>query len=96
MSKADSCPLSGDDHCPMDDIGDKVVALHGSVSLLQRDMKAMATVQEEHHKTLFGNGHEGLKTTMTKVGMKTSAIIWLFGIFITLLAGNLVILLLTH
>jgi len=93
---SDSCPLSESTECALSGIKEDVAAIRTSVSSVKKDLDIMDTKVTEHHKTLYGNGHEGMKTTLTKVGLKTSAILWLFGIFITLLAGNIIVLLLTH
>ena len=89
-SRRVGCPLTGDAICPMEDVKKDLTSIQGSLVSLKKDVEIMAGTLNEHHKTLFGNGHEGLKTMMTKVSMKATLLLWLFGITIVALIGNII------
>lgn len=87
-----NCPLTGNGDCGLDEMREAVKSLSDRFARVE----GMADKVEEHRRALFGNGHEGIKITVTKMNVKMSAVLWLFAVFIVLLAGNIVTVLLTH
>jgi hypothetical protein len=84
------CNITGARECVLESVQKDVIELREEFIGVRKDLGSMGEKVLDHHKDLYGNGKAGLKEQMTRVSVKTSAILWMFGITIGLLVANLV------
>ena len=83
MSGTDACGVDGLRH----DVSTKLEILDRRIGKIEGIVEKVT----DHHKTLYGNGHEGMKVTIAKQTIQLKALLWMAGVIITLLVANILI-----
>ena len=79
----EKCPISGAEGC-------ELTTIRVEVQGLRKDLKTMGKTVTTHTRTLFGNGKVGMKEGYDKMTVKVGALLWLNGVLVIALLGNLI------
>ena len=74
---------------PEKDVLEKLNEMHTDILLTRSDLKGTQETVQEHHKTLYGNGREGLKIIVDRIETSQSTA-HKMGVFLVGIAGTLI------